>query len=104
MPGTVVGVAFLLVVLTPGAILELLRQRRRPGRIDSTFVETVRVILSGVVLSGVSLLVVGAIATAAPSSIVNIRAMLLTSDYIPNNLWTTNLIRRTWAGASLILR
>lgn len=89
MPGTIASIVFLLLVATPGIIVELLRQRYRPARADSTFVETARVTAAGVVLGGIALMLLGLIETLSDGAVVDFRRLLLEPTYLPDNLWFT---------------
>ncbi|RLK58942.1 DUF6338 family protein [Actinokineospora cianjurensis] len=87
MPATPIAVAIFLLVAVPGVVLELLRQRTRPGRHESVFVETSRVLLGGVAVSGVSLVALGLLRTAAGAPLVDPRALVLRPAYVVDNLW-----------------
>lgn len=88
MPGTVAGIAFVLLVATPGIVVELLRQRYRPARTDSVFVETGRVIAGGVILSGMTFVLLGLVGAAVnEGAIVDISRLLLENTYLAENLW-----------------
>ncbi|MBQ1065232.1 hypothetical protein KBX39_00130 [Micromonospora sp. D75] len=79
---------FLLLVL-PGIALELLRQRSRPGRADSVFVETARVLFGGAAVTVLTLLVLGLIRTAAPAVMLDPRQLWLEPRYVADHLWLT---------------
>ncbi|MBQ1019800.1 hypothetical protein KBX71_18300 [Micromonospora sp. D93] len=79
---------FVLLVL-PGIALELLRQRSRPGRADSVFVETARVLLGGAAVTVGTLLPLGLIRTAAPAVMLNPRQLWIEPRYVADHLWLT---------------
>ncbi|CCH29164.1 DUF6338 family protein [Actinosynnema sp. NPDC047251] len=87
MPTTPVAIGIFLLMVVPGIALELLRQRARPGRQDSVFVETSRVLLGGVLLSGTSLLVLGLLRTTTAAPLADPRELFTRNSYLPDNLW-----------------
>ena len=86
VPTTIVGIVALLLIALPGALFEWLRDKSRPGRSESAFVETIRVISSGALISIITVIVIGSLSAFARSTIVDYRRALLDSTYIPNNL------------------
>jgi len=71
VPATATAVVVFVLLVTPGIVFELLWQRTRPRREESTFVEIGRVLLTGVVFSGLATAVVGVLsAFGAAASIV----------------------------------
>lgn len=89
MPATPVAVAIFLLVVFPGIVLELLRLRARPGRAESIFTETSRILVGGIALSTVTLLVLGALRSLPGSPLPDPRAILIDRLYVPNHLWAT---------------
>jgi Family of unknown function (DUF6338) len=71
VPATTTAVVVFVLLVTPGIVFELLWQRTRPRRDESTFVEIGRVLLTGVVFSGLATAVVGVLsAFGAAASVV----------------------------------
>jgi hypothetical protein len=58
VPTTTSAIAVFVLLVSPGLVFELLWQRSRPRRDESTFVEVSRVLLAGVVFSGSATLVI----------------------------------------------
>lgn len=92
VPSTAGGIVGLLLILVPGVWYELVRTRSRPGRGDSTFVEASRILLAGVLISFISLVLLGCASLVNPRFLVDPQALLLKSDYVPMHLsavaWT----------------
>ena len=59
VPSSAGGLVGLLLILAPGIWYELIRQRSRPGRGDSAFVEVSRILLAGVLVSLTALILLG---------------------------------------------
>jgi hypothetical protein len=75
VPSTVTAVVVFLLLVTPGLVFELLWQRTRPRRDESTFVEVSRVVLTGVVFTGgaaVTLVVLEAAASGSAIDVVDL--------------------------------
>jgi hypothetical protein len=89
VPTSLVSVTTFLLLLLPGIILELLRQRSHPGRADSVFVETARVLLGGAAITGVTLVLLGGIRTVAPAVLADPRGLLVKPHYVADHLWLT---------------
>ncbi|BAL87814.1 hypothetical protein AMIS_25940 [Actinoplanes missouriensis 431] len=89
MPATFVSLSIVILLLLPGIILELLRQRSRPGRMDSVFVETSRVLLGGAFVSAATLVLLGIIRTLTPAVLADPRRMWTVPHYVANHLWLT---------------
>ena len=89
LPTTFVGVLVLLTVVTPGILLELLRQRAWPARNDSAFLETARVLAAGVLLSAAGLLLMSALAVVSPRAMIDLRSAMVDPLYVPGNLLLT---------------
>jgi Family of unknown function (DUF6338) len=73
VPSTAATVVVFLLLVTPGIAFELLWQRTRPRRDESTFVEISRVLLAGVVFSGAAvatLVATGAVVSGAAVDLV----------------------------------
>ncbi|RSM87445.1 hypothetical protein DMH04_10460 [Kibdelosporangium aridum] len=68
VPSTAAAVVVFLLLVTPGIAFELLWQRTRPRRDESTFIEISRVLLAGVVFSGSATVVVAVAAAVVPGS------------------------------------
>jgi hypothetical protein len=89
VPTSLVSVTTFLLLLLPGIILELLRQQSRPGRADSVFVETARVLLGGAAITGVTLMLLGGIRTITPAVLADPRGLLVKPHYVADHLWLT---------------
>jgi hypothetical protein len=78
----------LLLVLAPGIWYELIRQRSRPGRADSTFVEVSRILLAGVLVSLTVLILLGLIRAINPHLLDDPQALLSQPSYLAAHLGT----------------
>lgn len=86
VPSTVTSVLIFLLVVTPGIATELLWQRTRPRRDESTFVEIARVLLAGVVLTSLSTALLALLRLAVPQAVVDTGALLSDrQDYISHH-------------------
>lgn len=84
VPATATAVVVFVLLVTPGVVFELLWQRPRPRRDESTFVEVGRVLLTGVVFSGLATAVVGVL--SAFGAAANIFALVSDGPaYVTNN-------------------
>lgn len=86
VPETVNGIVILLLLVLPGLHYDLLRERYRPGRNESPFFEVSRVLLSGVVLSGATLILLDLVHLVAPETIVDYRGLLTDYSYVSNHI------------------
>jgi hypothetical protein len=89
MPTTPVAVAIFLLMVFPGVVLELLRLRARPGRQESVFAESSRVLVGGVTVSAVTLLILGGLRSLPGSPLPDPRKLLIDRLYLPDHLWST---------------
>lgn len=87
VPSTVGGIIGLLVVLTPGIWYELVRSRSRPGRADSAFVEASRILFAGVLVSFVTLVLLGAASSLSPHVFAAPQQLFSKPDYVETHLW-----------------
>ncbi len=76
VPSTVAAVVVFLLLVTPGLVFELLWQRTRPRRDESTFVEVSRVVLTGVVFTGAAAVTLVVLEAAAAGSAVDVVALV----------------------------
>lgn len=94
VPVNVGGVAVLLLIVVPGLHYELSRDRQRSGGTDSTFIEISRVLLAGLLLSGVAFLLLGVIRLVGPSIVVDPHRLLAEkrylSDHLPLAFWSAS--------------
>ena len=81
VPSTAGGLVGLLLVLAPGIWYELIRQRSRPGRGDSTFVEVSRILLAGVLVSLTVLILLGGFRAIDPRLLADPQALLSQPGY-----------------------
>jgi Family of unknown function (DUF6338) len=72
VPATSAAVVTFLLLVTPGTAFELLWQRTRPRRDESTFLEINRVLLTGVLFSGAAAATLVLAESVAPGTIVDI--------------------------------
>jgi Family of unknown function (DUF6338) len=79
VPATVGGVVTLVLLVLPGLVFELVRQRRRPGRQDSAFAEISRVLVAGLALAAVTLTLLAVVSLVGPRSLVSL-AELISAD------------------------
>jgi hypothetical protein len=86
LPTTFVGVLVLLAVVTPGILLELLRQRVWPTRNDTIFLETSRVLAAGVLLSAIGVLLMSVVAVVSPRAITDLHSAIVDPLYLANHL------------------
>jgi hypothetical protein len=84
---TSTSIAIFVLMAVPGIVLELLRRTARPGREESAFVETGRVLVGGVLLSTAALVCLGAVRSAVGSPISDPRLLLTQQNYVPDHLW-----------------
>lgn len=103
MPTTSAGIAIFILMVVPGIVLELLRRTARPGREESVFVETSRVLVGGVTLTIATLVCLGAVRTAVGSPIADPRRLLTQQNYVPDHLWTVVLAVALFIGVSTTL-
>lgn len=76
VPSTTTAVVIFLLLVTPGIGFELLWQRTHPRRDESTFVEISRVLLAGVVLSGISAALLALLGAATTGVVIDPRALV----------------------------
>jgi hypothetical protein len=92
IPATVGGVVTLVLLVLPGLAFELIRQRRRSGRNDSTFVEISRVVVAGLGLGGITITVLAGVSLVGPCSIVSVAGLITNERWIGQHLlvsgWT----------------
>ena len=69
-PSSVAAVVVFLLLVAPGVAFELARQRRRPARQDSAFLEAARVLLAGVTLGLAGICLLGIARLAGPGALV----------------------------------
>jgi hypothetical protein len=92
VPSTVGGILVLLMFVVPGIWHELVRQRVRPGRSDSAFIETSRILLAGALISTIAVAALMLAAWVEPKLLLDLRSALLDGKYVANHLalvlWT----------------
>lgn len=92
VPSTAGGLVGLLLILAPGIWYELIRQRSRPGRGDSAFVEVSRILLAGVLVSLTALILLGGFRALDPRLLADPQALLSQPGYLAAHLglvtWT----------------
>lgn len=88
MPTTSASIAIFILTVLPGIVLELLRRTARPGREESVFLESSRVLMGGVVLSTAALACLGGVRTLVGHPIADPRLLLTQQNYLPDHLWT----------------
>lgn len=86
VPSNVAGVVVLLLLVIPGIWYELLRQRYRPGRDDSTFIEISRVLMAGVIISGLTVAVLALCRLLGPDIVADVRALVSTPTYFRDHI------------------
>lgn len=86
LPATALSLAVLLLLTAPGIWYELLRQRYRPGRKESAYLETGRLLLAGLLLSGTTLLLIAAVRFVAPAAVLDLRLLLTSDGYFAGHL------------------
>lgn len=92
VPSTAVGAALFVVILTPGLLHVLRRERTAPYRAVSPFRETLRVVAVSVASLLAAGLVVAALRSAFPSATVDIGALLRD----PNGYAVQHHVRVAW--------
>ena len=86
VPSSVAAVAVFLLLVAPGVAYELVRQRRRPARQDSVFIEVSRVLLAGVTLSLAGMCLLGFARLAGPGGLASPGELIAnTQSYIALN-------------------
>jgi hypothetical protein len=93
VPTSIGGIAVLLLIVIPGLHYELLRERHRAGRDDSTFVEISRVLLSGFLLSSTAFFILGLMRFIGPDAVIDTRRLLEDKNYS-----SSHLILIAWSG------
>jgi uncharacterized protein DUF6338 len=92
IPATVGGVVTLVLLVLPGLAFELIRQRRRSGRSDSTFVEISRVLVAGLGLGGITITVLAGVSLIGPRSMVSVTGLITNENWLGQHLlvsgWT----------------
>lgn len=96
VPTTIGAVAVFLLLIAPGLAFELLRQRARPARVDSAFVEISRVLLAGTVITGFVVLVLGLARAVNPNGVVDVAALIRAGTAY----WSANLPLIGWSAAA----
>jgi len=87
VPSTLSAVLVFLLLVAPGIAFELLRQRARPPRGDTVFVEISRVLLAGVVISGLVVVLLAITRSISPGWLVDVRSQLIQgASYTAGNL------------------
>lgn len=76
VPSTTSAVVVFVLLVSPGLVFELLWQRSRPRRDESTFVEISRVLLAGVMFSGLATLVMVVVGTLLPGAAAELPALV----------------------------
>jgi hypothetical protein len=76
VPGTAGTLVGFLLFVTPGIAFELLRQRIRPAREDSAFIEASRVLLAGLLLTALAVLLLGLLHRANSDAVVDVSALV----------------------------
>lgn len=76
VPLTASAVAVFMLLVSPGLVFELLWQRSRPRRDESTFVEISRVLLAGLVFSGLATLAMVVIGALIPGAAADLPALV----------------------------
>jgi hypothetical protein len=72
VPATVGGVVTLVLLVLPGLVFELIRQRRRAGRQDSAFAEISRVLVVGLVIGAITVTLLAVISLVGRRSLVSL--------------------------------
>ena len=92
VPATIGGIVVLVLLVLPGLVFELIRQRRRAGRDDSPFVEASRVLVAGLSLGAITEAVLALVSLVGPRSIVSLSGLLTTEHWVTDHLlvsgWT----------------
>jgi hypothetical protein len=91
VPATVGGVVVLLLLVVPGIWYELLRQRYRPGRDDSAFIEISRILMAGVVISGLAITVLALVRLLGPRMVADIGSLVSNPAYFGQHLHLVGL-------------
>ena len=92
VPATIGGIVVLVLLVLPGLVFELIRQRRRAGRDDSPFVEASRVLIAGLSLGAITEVLLALVSLAGPRSIVSLSGLFTTEHWVTDHLlvsgWT----------------
>jgi hypothetical protein len=92
VPATIGGIVVLVLLVLPGLVFELIRQRRRAGRDDSPFVEVSRVLIAGLSLGAITETLLAVVSLAGPRSIVSLAGLFTTQHWVTDHLlvsgWT----------------
>lgn len=89
VPASVFGVVTFLIFVVPGTLFELLRDRTRPPREESTFIHISRVLLSGTLITSISLLLLVLVGQVNPTSVLDLSKLLTQgTKYLSTNLGT----------------
>jgi Family of unknown function (DUF6338) len=110
VPATVGGVVTLVLLVLPGLAFELMRQRRRWGRGDSTFIEISRVLVAGLSLGGITYTVLAGISVLGPQSIVSLPGLFTNKSWLLHHLlvagwtaWAYGLVSVTLAALAAVI-
>ena len=101
VPTNVGGIVVLLLLVVPGIWYELLRQRYRPGRDDSAFIEIGRILMAGVVISGLALTLLALVRLLGPHVVADLGALLTDSGYLGRHLVFTGVTLAFFLALSL---
>jgi uncharacterized protein DUF6338 len=92
VPATISGIVVLVLLVLPGLVFELIRQRRRADRDDSPFLEGSRVLIAGLSLGAITEALLALVSLAGPRSIVSLSGMFTTEHWVTDHLlvsgWT----------------
>lgn len=92
VPATIGGIVVLVLLVLPGLVFELIRQRRRAGREDSHFVEVSRVLIAGLSLGAITEALLALVSLVGPRSIVSLSGLFTTAHWVTDHLlvsgWT----------------
>jgi Family of unknown function (DUF6338) len=104
VPATIGGIVVLVLLILPGLAFELIRQRRRAGRDDSSFVEVSRVLISGLSLGAITEAVLALVSLAGPHSIASLSGLFTKPHWVTDHLlvcgwtaWAYGLMSVTFA-------
>jgi hypothetical protein len=92
VPATIGGIVVLVLLVLPGLVFELIRQRRRADRDDSLFVEASRVLVAGLSLGAITATMLALVSLVGPRSIISLSGLFTTEHWVTDHLlvsgWT----------------
>src|SRR5664279_3035312 len=83
---TVAAICIFVLIVVPGFMYEAFRQLRRPGRSDSSFVETGRILLAGLGCGGLAAAIYGLLRILASEVLASVQEILESPAYVSANL------------------